>query len=192
VVVVIFLKSKKHGFSAFASVVRHEHEPPDHEPEVPMNAFTSKEPLFLNDVRVGMAWAGRPVAITADAIIAFAKEYDPQPFHIDPVAAASTSFGGLIASGWQVAALGMRQFVDARPFGSSPIVGLGVNDLRWLKPVRPGDILETRGEIVEVKPSRSKPDRGVVHSAIKVFNQAGEMVMSVVAIAQLPRREERV
>ena len=155
-----------------------------------MNVLISKDPLFLNDLRIGMAWTSQPVAITADAIIAFAKEYDPQPFHIDPAAAASGHFGGLIASGWHVAALVMRQFVEARPFGSSPILGLGVNDLRWLKPVRPGDILKVRGEIVELKPSSSKPDRGVVRSEIQVYNQSGEVVMSFLSSTQLPLRKE--
>ena len=94
--------------------------------------------LFLNDLQVGMAWSSPPVSVTSAAIMEFAREYDPQPFHIDPVAALSGPFNGLIASGWQVAALAMRQIVEARPFGASPVLGLGVDELRWLHPVRPG------------------------------------------------------
>jgi acyl dehydratase len=94
--------------------------------------------LCLNGLWVGMTWEGRPVTITDEAIIAYGQELDPQPFHVDAQAAVSRPFGGLIASGWQVAALAMRELVAARPFGASPILGLGVDELRWLKPVRPG------------------------------------------------------
>ena len=135
-----------------------------------------------------LAWFGaaRRSALTAAAIIAFAREYDPQPFHIDPVAALSGPFNGLIASGWQVAALAMRQIVEARPFGASPILGLGVDELRWLKPVRPGDVLQVQGEIVELRTSKSTPDRGVVRSSIKVIDQAGDVAMSFFTNTQLP------
>ncbi|HZC96537.1 MAG TPA: MaoC family dehydratase [Bradyrhizobium sp.] len=145
-------------------------------------------PLFLDDLQLGMTWIGQSVTITADAIIAFGKEYDPQPFHTDPVTASTGLFGGLIASSWHVAALVMRQFIDARPFGSAPILGLGVNELRWLRPVRPEDVLTARGEIIDLKPSKSKPGRGVVRTAIAVTNQAGVTVMSFLTSTHLSVR----
>ncbi len=146
------------------------------------------EELSFDDLRIGMAWSSRQVAVTAEAIVAFGAEYDPQPFHIDPAAAGAGPFGGLIASGWQVAALAMRQFVEARPFGAAAILGLGIDELRWLKPVRPGDLLQVRGEVVGLKPSKSRPGRGVVRSAVQVFNQTGELVMSFLSNTQLPAR----
>jgi acyl dehydratase len=148
----------------------------------------SLNPLFLDDLQLGMTWTSQPVNITADAIIAFGKEYDPQPFHVDPAAAASGGCGSLIASGWQVASLVMRQFVEARPFGTAPILGLGVDELRWLKPVRPEDVLTVRGKIVDLKPFKPKPDRGVVRTAIAVTNQVGETVMSFLTTTQLSIR----
>jgi acyl dehydratase len=148
----------------------------------------SRAPVFLDDLTVGTAWTGTPVKMTAEEIVGFANLYDPQPFHTDPKAAAGL-FGGLIASGWHVAALTMRQFVEAQPFGSAPILGLGVDELRWLKPVRPGDTLTARGEVVELRPSQSRPDRGIVRSAISVINQDGDVVMRFLTSTQLAVRQ---
>jgi len=148
----------------------------------------STDALTLDDIRLGMAWSGRAITMTANSIIAFATEYDPQPFHVDPASAALGPFGGLIASGWQIAALAMRELVSLRPFGSSPIVGLGVDDLRWLKPVRPGDVLRVSAKIVEVRKSTTRPDRGVVRLAIAATNGSGETVMSFHASTQLMAR----
>jgi acyl dehydratase len=148
----------------------------------------SNAALFLNDIHLGMAWTGQPITVTAEAIIAFAREFDPQPMHLDPAAATSGPFGGLIASGWHVASLVMRQIVGARPFGAAPILGLGVDELHWLRPVRPGDVLQAHGEVIEVKPSKSKPDRGVVRSAVTCRNQDGDIVLSFHTTTQLPVR----
>lgn len=148
------------------------------------------QPVFLNDLELGAMWISQPVLVSQEEIIAFARQFDPQPYHVDPEAAASGPFGGLIASGWHLAALTMRQICEAEPFGSSPILGLGVDELRWLRPVRPGDVLRMSGEIVELRPSKSKPDRGTVRSRIKITNQAGEVVMSYLTSTQLPVRGE--
>ena len=145
-------------------------------------------PLYLEDMQPGMSWTSQPVPVTQDEIIAFARAYDPQPFHLDPEAPEAAPFGGLIASGWQVAALTMRQMVGMRPFGLSPILGLGVDELRWLKPVRPGDALLVRFEIMEIRPSQSRPDRGIVRAATTVTNQHGESVMRFLASLQLTTR----
>ncbi len=143
---------------------------------------------FLEDVAPGEISVGGPATITAEAIIAFGKTYDPQPFHTDPAAAAAGPFGSLIASGWHLAALVMRQIVDAAPYGATPILGMGVDELRWLAPVRPGDSLTARCEIMSVKRSASKPDRGVVKTRIDVTNQAGVTVMTMTTLTQIPAR----
>ncbi len=145
-------------------------------------------PLFLEDMQPGMSWTSPPVAITRDEIIAFAQAYDPQPFHTNPEAPEAAPFGGLIASGWHVAALTMRQMVGLQPFGLSPILGLGIDELRWLKPVRPGDELQVRFEIVEVRPSQSRPERGIVRAATAVTNQHGESVLRFLSNIQLSTR----
>lgn len=143
---------------------------------------------FFEDVLVGDVALGEPITLTEDAIIAFGRAFDPQPFHTDPVAAASGPFGGLIASGWHLPALIMKQLVEASPFGATPIVGLGVDELRWLHPVRAGDHLTVRREVVSAKRSRSKPDRGVVRTLFEVTNQAGVKVISYYTLTQVRAR----
>jgi acyl dehydratase len=150
--------------------------------------MTSNPDQFLEDVTVGDIRTAGPVEITEAAIIAFARDYDPQPFHLDRAAAAASPFGGLVASGWHVAGVAMRQFVDMRPFGRTPVLGMGIDELRWLAPVRPGDLLEFRWEVVEVKRSASKPDRGMIRTHTTVTNQAGVTVMTYTSLAQMPAR----
>jgi len=132
---------------------------------------------FLEDFSVGeVARFGR-AEVTEAEIVAFASQYDPQPFHLDPAAGAATPYGGLIASGWHTAGLTMRMMVDhivSRHGLGSP----GIDELRWLKPVRPNDVLTCRATVLEVRPSRSKPDRGIVRQQIETLNQAGEVVLS--------------
>lgn len=144
--------------------------------------------LFLEDLQVGQTWTGGPVEMTEADIVRFAREFDPQPMHVDPAAAAAGRFGGLIASGWHVASVVMREFVDSAPFGDTPLLGLKVDDLQWRRPVRPGDRLTITREIVDVRRSDSKPDRGVLTMRMTVANQAGEEVMSFVNLIQIPAR----
>ena len=153
-----------------------------------METMMAERQLYLEDMQTGMRWASPPVLVSQEAIIAFAESYDPQPFHLNPSAPEAAAFGGLIASGWQVAALAMRQMVGMRPFGLSPILGLGVDELRWLKPVRPGDALLVRLEIIEVRSSQSRPSRGVIRMDTMVENQHGECVMRFQCSAQLAAR----
>jgi len=115
-------------------------------------------------------------------IIAFAEEYDPQPFHVDPVAAKNGPFGGLIASGWHTTSLMMRQLVDYFVSPESGLGAAGVDEIRWPKPVRPGDTLHVRATVLEARRSSSKPDRGIVKSRAEVTNQDGDLVMKVTAI----------
>ena len=114
-------------------------------------------------------------------IIAFAKEYDPQPFHVDPAAAAAGPVGGLIASGWHTTSMMMRQLVDHFVSGETGLGAAGIDEIRWPRPVRPGDTLRVRATVVDARRSRSKPDRGIVTSAMEVTNQHGETVMTMKA-----------
>lgn len=144
--------------------------------------------LFLEDLAVGQVWTGGPIEMTEADIVRFAREFDPQPMHIDPEAAAKGRFGGLIASGWHVASVVMREFVDSAPFGDTPLLGLKVDDLQWRSAVRPGDRLSIRREIIDVRRSDSKPDRGVLTMKMTVTNQRGEVAMSFVNLIQIPAR----
>ncbi len=146
--------------------------------------------MFLDDFAVGQVFSStRPVRVEKDEIIAFARKYDPQFFHLDEEAARSSIFGGLVASGWLTAALTMRLLTerDAKPAGGS--VGLGFEELRWPVPVRPGDELRIESEVLAVRPSKSRPDRGVVKMRTRTFNQHGEVVQEIVNIALVPRRQ---
>jgi acyl dehydratase len=128
------------------------------------------------------------IAVEADEIVAFAKRFDPQDFHTDPEAAKRTPFGGLIASGWHTAGLTMRLYVEHYLPKEASLASPGLDHLRWLKPVRPGDILSVRVTVLKATPSKSKPDRGAVTSLIEVFNQADEMVMSFKCVNIIARR----
>jgi acyl dehydratase len=115
-------------------------------------------------------------------IIAFATEYDPQPFHVDPLAAKNGPFGGLIASGWHTTSRMMRLLVDNYVSQESGLGAAGVDELRWLRPVRPGDTLHVRATVMEARRSSSKPDRGIVKTLMELTNQDGDLVMTVTAI----------
>lgn len=145
-----------------------------------------KPSLYLDDLHVGDTWTGGPVLVSEEAIIRFASEFDPQPMHVDRAAAAQGRFGGIIASGWHVASLVMRDFVDAQPFGATPLLGLRVDALQWLNPVRPGDSLSIHREIIAINRSRSKPDRGTVEMKMTVTNQHGDVAMSFLNLIQMP------
>jgi len=145
---------------------------------------------FFEDVRVGEIDKLGPYTITADEIIAFGKKYDPQPFHIDPDAARASIFGGLIASGWHTCAIMMRLSVEAAMRNQAMTAGSpGVDSCRWLKPVRPGDTLTGRVEVLATWPSRTKPI-GFVRSRIELSNQRGELAVSVVGLLIYQRRRE--
>jgi acyl dehydratase len=133
----------------------------------------------FEDFAVGQVIAHPPWTVTQDQIIAFAAEYDPQPFHLDPAAPETAFTGGLIASGWHVAAIFMRTLCDAFLLDSTSMGSPGVDSLKWLKPVRPGDTVSARSTVVEAKPSRTRPDRGIVRFRHDMLNQAGELVMTL-------------
>ena len=124
-------------------------------------------------------------------MLAFARRYDPQSFHADPEAAKQTPFGGLIASGWLTAGLMMRLYVEHYLTHVASLASPGLDEMRWQKPVLAGDRLSVRVTVLKAVPSRSKPDRGAVTSLIEVFNQAGELVMSLKAVNFIARRVAR-
>lgn len=150
--------------------------------------MTKNPERYLDDLVVGEVWDGEPFEITEADIVEFGAKYDPQPFHTDAEAAAAGPFGGLIASGWHLNALIMREFVHSKPYGDTPILGMGVDELRWLHPVRPGDRLRIHAQIVEVKRSSSRPDRGMVRTAISATNQDGVPVIRLQTLTQMPAR----
>jgi acyl dehydratase len=130
------------------------------------------------------------ITVEADEIVAFAQRFDPQTFHTDPEAAKSGPFGGLIASGWHTAGLMTRLFMDHYLTHVASLASPGGDELRWVKPVRPGDILSVRVTVLKAVPSRSKPDRGAVTSFIEVLNQAGDVVMTFKVVNIIGKRSQ--
>lgn len=143
---------------------------------------------YLEDFTPGETIEIGSTVITEEAIIAFAREFDPQPFHIDPARAAESVYGGLIASGWHTMGLFMRLAVDGLLNDTSSMGSPGVDQIRWLKPVRPGDTLRARMIINEITPSRSRADRGTLRSRGELFNGREELAMTVEIIAIFGRR----
>jgi len=143
---------------------------------------------YFDDFKPGQIFELGRHTITKESIVAFAREYDPQPFHTDEEAAKETIYGGLIASGWQTGAIMMRLFWDGLLHECASLGSPGIDELRWVKPVRPGDTLSLRFSVLETIPSRSKPDRGVVRSLSEVLNQHGEMVLTMKGLGMFMRR----
>ena len=147
----------------------------------------AERPLFLEDLSVGQKFRTASTTVELDRIKAFAAEFDPQFFHLDEAAAGSSIFGGLVASGWHTAALTMRLMVEGELRVAGGLVGLGVDGMRWPQPVRPGDRIRVETEVVEVRPSRSNPSRGIVKFKSQTLNQNDEVVMEQVATLVVPR-----
>jgi acyl dehydratase len=143
--------------------------------------------MYFEDFKSGDRFVSPGATVTETMIIDFALAYDPQPFHLDSRAAAASHFGGLIASGIQTLALGFRVFVQLGLFSACGMGSPGLDELRWLRPVRPGDTIHTEVEVIEARPSRSKPDRGMLVMAFKIRNQSDEDVLSMRTM-QLTRR----
>jgi acyl dehydratase len=134
-------------------------------------------PDYFEDFEVGSVQRTGTVSLSEEAILAFARAFDPQPMHIDLEAARRGPFKGLIASGWHTAALVMRLIAEAKPLGDAEVLGLGLDELRWPTPVRPGDTIQSEMEIVSKRTSQSKPDYGIVKFRVTTRNQRGEVVM---------------
>lgn len=140
------------------------------------------ENRYFEDYIAGAVYEFGVIKVEARDIIDFARRFDPQDFHTDPDAAKKTNFRGLVASGWHTAGLMMRLFVEHYLSKVASLGSPGVDELRWIQPVRPGDELSIRVTVADTKSSRSKPDRGIVHSFIEVMNQDRKIVMSMKAV----------
>ena len=142
---------------------------------------------YFNDLKIGDRFRSEPLSVTEKEVIEFAHKFDPQMFHLNQKAAERTLFKGLIASGWHTAALTMRLFVKTLNFAEGAI-GLGVDELRWPNAVRPGDVLTVETEILDLRPSRSKPGYGIIRLRNVTTNQQGEIVQTMLANAMVPQR----
>jgi acyl dehydratase len=145
--------------------------------------------IHLDDFAPGQVHPLGRRTLTRDEIVAFARDWDPQPFHLDEQAAAESIYGGLIASGWHTVCVFMRLFADGLLNRSAAMGSPGVDEVRWLHPVRPGDTLDARLEILEVRPSRSKPDRGSIRARCVVVNQDNDEVLTMHAVVLFRRRQ---
>lgn len=144
---------------------------------------------FLDDLTPGQRFTSPGLTLTEAEIIDFAWRYDPQPFHLDANAAAASPYGGLIASGFQSLAICFRLFIQSGVLAESSLGSPGIDELRWLAPVRPGDTLHSEIEVQEVRPSSSKPDRGIARLKYQAVNQRGEAVLSFIVIHLLRRKK---
>jgi acyl dehydratase len=144
--------------------------------------------FWFEDFPVGMAVEMPGPTLTAESIVEFASRYDPQPFHVNEAAAKESVFGGLIASGWHTVSLAMRMICDAYLLDAASLGSPGVNQVRWLKPVRPGDTIRLRMSVLEARRSSSKPDRGTVLHRWEVLNQKDEIVLSMEGYGMFRRR----
>ena len=148
----------------------------------------SKAPRYWDDYEIGQKFDLGSTSFTADEIVDFARRYDPQTFHVDAGAARQSMFGGLIASGWHVTAKLMRLFVDNYVDQRTALGSPGVDEVRWLKPVRPGDTLNAWVECAGKVPSKSRPEMGIVHEHWRATNQKGELVMTLKGTNMVRRR----
>jgi acyl dehydratase len=153
-----------------------------------MTSDKNRSPLYFEDFAVGQIYRTGELTVSADAIKAFATSFDPQPFHLDDAAATKTFFQGLAASGWHTAALTMRLLVTEGAPIAGGIIGAGMDELRWPRPVRPGDRLHLESEVMDVRPSRSRPEQGLVKMRTTTLNQNNEPVQIVVGNLVVPRR----
>jgi acyl dehydratase len=143
---------------------------------------------YLEDFALGQTYGSGRIRIDGDRIKSFAAEFDPQPFHLDEGSARDSIFRGLAASGWHTAALTMRLLVESELKPAGGIVGAGFDEFRWPNPVRPGDELRLESEIIEVRPSKSRPQQGLIKVRTTTFNQDGKAVQVLVSNLVVPRR----
>jgi len=151
-----------------------------------INPVHENEPLFLEDLQVGQRFVSGRHRIDEEQIRAFAGQFDPQPIHLDAEAAKATLFGGLVASGWHTAAITMRLLVESGLPIAGGIIGAG-GEITWPNPTRPGDVLQVESEVLELRPSRSRPDRGIATVRSETCNQRGDTVQVLVAKLVVPR-----
>jgi acyl dehydratase len=143
---------------------------------------------YMEDLAVGQIFEAGPVDVTEEEIIAFATKFDPQDFHLDAERAKDSAFSELVASGWHTAAMTMSMIVAAMPKMKGGMIGRTVENMSWLRPVRPGDQLTYRGEVLEILPTERDPARGMVRTKNTVFNQNGKPVLEMGCTIVVPRR----
>lgn len=139
-------------------------------------------PHWFEDYVEGSVWSFGRIVVDRDEVLRYARRYDPQPFHVDAQAASQSIYGSLIASGWHTSAMMMRELVGNYLRGDTSLGSPGIDELRWIRPVRPGDVLTVRATVLQATRSRSKPDRGLVRSLFETLNEQGETVMSMQAM----------
>lgn len=152
----------------------------------PDNEHAQPAEWYFDDLNVGQTFRSGPIAVTVEEIKTFASRFDPQPFHLDEQAAARSPFGGLAASGWHTGAISMRLLVDSLKIAGG-ILGFG-GQIRWPRPTRPGDVLTVESEVIDVTPSRSNPERGIVTVRNTTLNQRDEAVQVTEMKLLVPRR----
>ena len=145
--------------------------------------------LYLNDFVVGQRFTTATMMLDEDRLVSFAKEFDPQPFHTDDAAAKESLFGGLAGSGWHTAAITMRLLVTSGPPVAGGIIGVG-GEIFWPRPTRPGDILNVESEVIEISPSKSRPERGMLTLRSETKNERGEVVQVFTAKLVVPMRPQ--
>lgn len=153
-----------------------------------MNRSPYTPEIYWEDLPAGTVLDLGSYEVTKEEILDFARKYDPQPFHTDEEAAKDSIFGGLIASGWHTCAMMMRLLCDSLLLRAASLGSPGMDEVRWLRPVRPGDTLTATMEVADARASRSKPDRGIIHSSWVVKNQDGEVVMTMKGTGMYRRR----
>jgi len=149
------------------------------------------EAIYFEDIKLGDSISFGPLTVDRDEVIEFAGKYDFQPFHLSDEAAAETHFGSIIASGWHTLALYMKMFLtemQKHGWQEASLGGIGIDELRWLRPVRPGDTLRGTAEIIETSASRSRPEMGIVKSKVMLFNQRNEPVLTMIPITMARTR----
>jgi acyl dehydratase len=153
-----------------------------------MNTHARRPALYLEDFPLGSVYMTPEVTVTREQLVDFARQYDPQPYHLDDEAGRRSVFGGISAGGFQIAAFAWKLGLETRMFDDCAMAGIGIDELRWLRPLKPGDTIKCRMTVVETRPSRSKPDRGGITFAYEMINQHGETIMTLKLIQMLRRR----
>lgn len=143
---------------------------------------------YFEDFHVGDSFELGSKQVTEEEIIAFAQQFDPQPFHVNPEEARNSFFGGIVASGWHTMGMYMRMFVDEILNKTVSLASPGIDEIRWLKPVRPGDVLRGTFLVTECTASKSRPEMGIVRSKCEAFNQKDELVMTMIGIHFIGRQ----
>lgn len=155
-----------------------------------MNDATKNDSWYMEDCAAGQTYRGGPMPVTAEDITAFARNFDPQPFHLDAAAARTSAFGELVASGWHTTAMAMRMMVDTLPKMPGGMIGRRIEHIDWPRPVRPGDSLSIVSEVLSVR-ATSNPARGLMRLRTTSRNQHGEDVLVMEALIFIPRRPQR-